>query len=177
MQWYRRQHDPLVGKKPRGSPRKPIATSYWEKVEQHETGCWGWRAWTDRHGYGYVGKGGARSGRLLAHRVSWELHYGPIPDGLWVLHRCDNPPCTRPDHLFLGTPADNTHDAQRKGRLVPMEHPTGADAPRAVLTPHDAVSIRERLSRGERQRDLAAEYGVSKGTIYNVAHGQHWSLR
>lgn len=76
--------------------------------------CWGWAASTAPKGYGCLGLGGGRVGR--AHRVSYELHYGPIPDGLHVLHTCDNPGCVNPAHLRLGTNADNVADRQAKGR-------------------------------------------------------------
>jgi len=104
-------------------PRHPIADRFWPKVDKNgsapehcpELGpCW---VWTGAHvpwGYGQIGLTGRKNGR--AHVVSWEMHNGPIPDGLWVLHKCDNPPCVRPDHLFLGTVQDNTADMIAKGR-------------------------------------------------------------
>lgn len=75
--------------------------------------CWAWTGYANR-GRGIVKDGGRYV--TVAPRMSWELHNGPIPDGLWVLHKCDNPPCTRPEHLFLGTNADNTKDCWNKGR-------------------------------------------------------------
>lgn len=84
---------------------------FWAKVDK--TGdCWVWTAATNPKGYGqfYV------EGMRLAHRVSWILAHGPIPDDLCVLHRCDHPPCVNPAHLFLGTYADNNHDRDAKGR-------------------------------------------------------------
>lgn len=86
---------------------------FWSKVQQSD-GCWAWRATTDDDGYAQLSVNG-RS--VKAHRFSWELHFGPIPTGMRVLHTCDNPPCTNPKHLFLGTSLDNTQDALRKGRL------------------------------------------------------------
>lgn len=76
-------------------------------------GCWEWTGATT-WGYGEVNRQGI-SGRRV-HRLAWEFAYGPIPDGLMVLHRCDNRSCVRPDHLFLGTAADNMHDMIAKGR-------------------------------------------------------------
>lgn len=97
-------------------PRKliPLSVRFWKHVEKTD-GCWLWNGATGEHGYGSIGgEGGA--GNLRANRVSWQLHYGKVPDGLHVCHRCDNPPCVRPDHLFLGTRKDNLQDAKAKGR-------------------------------------------------------------
>lgn len=98
--------------------QKAVATRFWKHVDT--TGaCWVWTA-AKVGGDMSMGHGVMRLQdpvrNALVHRVSWELHYGPIPDGFCVLHRCDNPPCVRPDHLFLGTKADNTADMMRKGR-------------------------------------------------------------
>ena len=81
-----------------------------------DVGCILWTAATNADGYGITGAGGKDSGNLLTHRVSYELVYGPIPDHLLVLHRCDNPTCANPQHLFLGTNADNLADMRAKGR-------------------------------------------------------------
>ncbi len=90
-----------------------LAERFWSKVVRGE-GCWIWAASVDDHGYGRFGIGRLRI--EPAHRVAWMVANGPIPDGLSVLHRCDNPPCVRPDHLFLGTQRDNMRDMIAKGR-------------------------------------------------------------
>ena len=87
---------------------------FWSKVDvQGPDDCWLWKQSTDRHGYGQTGHDGLH---WSAHRLAWQLSNGPIPDGLFVLHHCDNPPCCNPAHLFLGTQADNMADMVSKGR-------------------------------------------------------------
>ena len=95
-----------------GGMRKATTERFWGKV--HITnGCWEWAKARDHGGYGRFYTGTVNVG---AHRMAWVLAVGPIPNGLCVLHRCDNPPCVNPDHLFLGTIRDNVHDAMKKGR-------------------------------------------------------------
>lgn len=94
---------------------------FWAKVLKVEGGCWEWQATRIKAGYGHINIGG----RILrAHRVSYELAQSPIPDGLCVLHKCDNRPCVNPDHLFLGTKKDNFWDAVQKGRLSRTPNPS-----------------------------------------------------
>lgn len=81
-------------------------------VKRHERGCWIWSGTTNRHGYGTWG-------RKLAHRHAWEQANGPIPDGLWILHHCDNKPCVNPLHLYAGTRTENVQDAVDRGRFKP----------------------------------------------------------
>lgn len=112
----------------RGPVPRPLAERFWEKVDRdgpvsrEELGrCWIWTAARNVHGYGKIGVPG--SVIVGAHRVAWGLERGPIPAGLWVLHRCDNPPCVRIDHLFLGTALDNNRDSASKGRSAAHRHP------------------------------------------------------
>lgn len=101
-------------------PRKqrlPLEQRFWMGVQKSD-GCWLWTKATSS-GYGVLGAGGSheKGARMVyAHRLSWELHNGPIPDGLWVLHHCDNPPCVNPAHLFIGNQGDNMRDMFSKGR-------------------------------------------------------------
>lgn len=83
------------------------------------SGCWLWEGTLTNTGYGHINRGGAGAGNVLVHRFMWEQANGPVPDGLWVLHRCDVRVCCNPDHLFLGTPLDNMRDMHVKGRFVP----------------------------------------------------------
>ena len=99
----------------------PQAARFWEKVDKKgPTECWVWTgagvSRLPRRNYGLAHKPGTNRGKVRAHRVSWEMHNGPIPDGLNVLHTCDNPPCVNPAHLFVGTQRDNVRDMYAKGR-------------------------------------------------------------
>jgi hypothetical protein len=100
---------------------RPLAERFWEKVDKNgpthpvlRTQCWLWTAKRLPRGYGEIAING--KDRARTHRVSWEMHFGAIPERRWVLHRCDNPSCVRPDHLFLGTHLDNMADMRAKGR-------------------------------------------------------------
>ncbi len=93
--------------------------SFWAKVTKHEVGCWDWNASKNKQGYGRMGIGAGQC--INAHRVSWVIHNGDIPDGLFVCHKCDNPSCINPKHLFLGTRQDNTNDMMLKKRSKHFE--------------------------------------------------------
>lgn len=112
--------DPLAGAAPRN--RGTLEERFWTFVRQ-SVGCWEWQGTRQNQGYGLITE--RADGKMVArttHRVSWELHYGSIPKGLMVLHRCDNRKCVRPDHLYLGTASDNAHDmwATRRGDRDPF---------------------------------------------------------
>ena len=126
----------------------PLVDRFWKKVNKEgptpehcpELGpCWIWTA-AHKNGkwkYGVITKTGKGDSLVLAHRVSWELHYGPIPEGLLALHKCDNPPCVNPSHLFLGTFFDNTNDMREKGRHIGSGRKRGCK-----LSPESLASFR-----------------------------------
>lgn len=137
------------------------------------SGCWEWTG-SKRCGYGRMIIGSRKNGTrrsVSAHRVSYELTYGEIPDGMEVCHKCDNPCCVNPNHLFLGTRQDNIDDRERKGRNKP---PIGEKNGRAKLTKTDVLEIIERRAQGVSFQKLANEYGVCKKTVQDAVNGKHW---
>lgn len=158
---------------------------YWAKVTQGD-GCWNWQA-ALRNGYGVFARR-QPDGRYLtfyAHRLSWEYTYGPIPEGLWVLHTCDNRSCVRPDHLWLGTNADNLADMRAKGRGVvptarsgPDHHWYGRNVsgernPHARLTEADVADIRA-AAAGEKRNDIAQRHGITRSHVQGILSGRAW---
>lgn len=142
--------------------------SFWARVDQPDSGCWAWTGVVDRGtGYGHVQY---RGRNVLAHRLAYELACGPIPAGLQVCHACDNRRCCRPDHLWLGTHADNLRDAVAKGRMH-----RGERHGHARLTAEDIVDIRRGLAAGIPGAVLARLHGVHPNTIYNIGKGRSWS--
>lgn len=152
---------------------RPVAERFWEKVDRRRISeCWPWTAKAShKYGYGMIATD-AQRGPIYAHRLSYELHYGPIPDGLHVLHSCDNPPCVNPTHLFLGTHVDNMEDCARKGRAL---SPSGEAHRSAKLTEDRVLAIRAASTgrRGE-QVELAHRYGVTRMTICQILKRQTW---
>jgi HNH endonuclease len=156
---------------PRTYASTPLAERLWRRVDKSDE-CWLWTGGL-RNGYGVIG---TRSYGPIAytHRVAWELTYGPVPNGLFVCHKCDVRNCVRPDHLFLGTNADNQADKIAKGRARWGVH-IGAEHPRAKLTDADVVAIRMRYAKGGvLQTELAAEYGVTPPMIGYIVRGTAW---
>lgn len=154
--------------------RKPIADRFWSKVQKSEDdGCWEWTG-NKRSGYGRISAGGRYGVDVSAHRVSWEISNGPITGGLLVCHRCDNRGCVRPDHLFLGTNADNMADMVKKGRSPRTGRP-GEAAPMRKLSQAQVNAIREKSANGTKQKDLVKEYAVSPATICMIISGKRWN--
>ena len=103
---------------------KSLAERFHEKfIVNEENGCWEWQASRNKKGYGTIGDGNGRKGRtILSHRVSYEMFIGPIPSGIFVMHKCDNPRCVNPYHLKAGTAQDNSTDMTYKGRQKGLKH-------------------------------------------------------
>lgn len=151
---------------------RPLADRYWDKVDRDGPllrailgRCWGWRGAKKEQGYGVLGRGRRDEGVVRATHVSWEIHNGPVPNGMWLLHKCDNPPCSNPAHLFLGTVEQNAADMVAKGR-----HAHG-ECSYAKLREADVIEIkRSSLSHGQ----LAAAFKVSASLIGFIRQGKRW---
>lgn len=152
--------------------RRPIAERFWPKVfVRGEDDCWPWAAARGgkRDGYGIIGAGGDEGRPRYAHRVSWEIHFGAIPAGMHVLHRCDFGLCVNPRHLFLGTNRDNVNDMVAKGRQT-----LGEKNPQARLNESSIREIRSMASEGMTHKSIAAKFGVCRPNITLIVNGVSW---
>ncbi len=153
--------------------REGDKVKFWSKVMVIAVDdCWIWSGSMNSQGYGQMKVG---EHYVRAHRLSWMIHHGAIPEGKMVCHHCDVPMCVNPKHLFIGTSKDNMQDMARKGR---NRHPTyyGEEHPRSKLTITNVRDIRARLQNYSwgLYRALGREYGVDKETIRNIDRGINW---
>lgn len=139
---------------------------FWRYVEKSQR-CWEWKGYRNEKGYGIIN---LRGERVMAHRMAWQMSAGPIPEGLFVLHHCDNPCCVKFKHLFLGTLADNNADMMAKfnHRGGPMP---GTKNHRAVLAEADVRAIRASDESGP---VLGARYGVTRNQIWAIRKRLFW---
>ncbi len=177
-QRFRRWGDPQAGR------AETFEERFWQKVERRGSDdCWLWQAAKNQDGYGLVRYPGFVH-MVGAHRASWMLHNRDVPNGLEVLHRCDNPPCVNPAHLWLGTQAENNRDAAQKGRTSQGENHWmrnhggrafgGKHRGRTKLTVENVAEILERRACGEFATDIAPKYGITPSTIYAIEKGKTW---
>lgn len=146
-----------------------LKQSYEKYVIRNDEGCWGWKGCLAKK-YGSLQYGGKYKS-ISAHRASYLIHHGDIPNRLFVCHKCDNPPCTRPDHLFLGTSTDNNRDMFAKGRAKISK---GEASSSAKLNNEKVIKIRERLQEGRTMQSLSDEYNVAIETIFDIKHNKTW---
>lgn len=165
---------------PKGTDDLP--TRFWKKVAiaANAGECWAWIGSKLPRGYGMLRT--SPTFAMRAHRYSYELHNGPIPDGALVLHKCDNPNCVNPEHLFLGSQSDNMADMWKKGRhrRVNPQWLAGAKAKGeahggAKLTNEDVGVIRAKLASGENATAIARQFGVRSGCVRDIKHRKTWT--
>lgn len=146
-----------------------IEDRFWEKVVRAGADeCWTWTASVAGRGYGQIKLPGERR-QTYAHRLSYEMHVGPIPSGRSVLHRCDNPRCVNPKHLFLGDAGANARDMKGKGR-----HLYGERNAQHRLTEPEVHSVFDLTSEGLSQREVAERLGVGQMTVSRILRGERW---
>lgn len=178
--------------------RGTLEERFWSKVKKTNT-CWFWTGGTNNMGYGMIGESVKPYRHTLAHRLSFELANGNIPQGMFVLHACDTPACVRPDHLSLGTQTDNMQDATQKGRVRkgashpshlrpetvahgdrhgahthPESVPKGSARPNAKLTEDQVCEIRTAREAGELLASIAERFRLNKVTVWAVVHRRTW---
>lgn len=160
-----------IGTRARGTTEE----RFWRYVEKTDS-CWIWTGSSrTKKGYGMLQKiGGSKGKGMTAHRLSYQIHKGEIPESMVVMHSCDNPSCVNPDHLSVGTQSQNILEAIAKGRkFVPkLPHFKGVDHFAAKFTEQDIRDIR---SQGMNDTGLAKKYGVAASTIRRIRIGQSWS--
>lgn len=140
----------------------------YEKRVIKKEGCWDWNRNSKEKRYGSIGRG---KYRMSNHRISWILHKGPIPDKLWVLHRCHNPICSNPDHLYVGTAKENTRDMLQANR----GNRSRQNSKLAKLTREKAKEIKELLqSKNLSQQKIANRFNVTQGVIKDIARNKTW---
>jgi hypothetical protein len=162
-------------------------------IPEPNSGCWLWTGTVRHDGYGIARffRNGKRT-YARAHRLSYAVHVGPVPDNLHVCHKCDVPACVNPMHLFLGTDADNNEDCRQKGRsaylreeikkrqaeiarsISPEMKVRGETSGMAVLTDPGVMNIKRSYADGERISDIARRHGCGWTTVYNVVSGRTW---
>lgn len=151
---------------------------FWSKVDiKGPDECWLWQGAIDKRKSGKKCYGRFRFDKYpipmdRAHRASYKLNVGPIPEGLYVCHKCDVPACVNPAHLFLGTQKDNVQDMYRKGRAASV---AGENHPAARLTKKDVFKIRELKQQGVAAKIIASLYGVTNNYIYDIINRRAWA--
>lgn len=152
-------------------PRISLRERFLATVRKGQGGeCWEWPI-ADAWGYGFIGEGGKHGRRLKAHRVAYEVFIGPIPDSLFVCHRCDNRRCVNPDHLFLGTHRDNMADMVTKKRGAGPGH-KGEDHGRAKLTEGQVLAIR---SASGTLKEIGTAFGIRHSQVWNIKNRVSWA--
>jgi hypothetical protein len=148
---------------------RPAAERLWAQVKKGD-GCWEWTSPTMVKGYGLLRVSPQK--KELAHRFSYELHCGPIPDGAFVLHKCDNRKCVRPDHLFLGDQDANMKDMAEKGRAADNR---GEKNPNAKLTAADVAEVKRMRTEGHKRQVVADRFKITTTMVTLITSGKAWN--
>lgn len=162
---WRKYGDPL-GMNPVRKLQRDLHARVYSSIEvdlSDPDGCWLWNRRVGTFGYGMVSFNGANVG---AHRLMYQLRVGPIPEGMFVCHRCDNPPCCNPEHLFLGTTEDNTSDKMTKGREA-----RGEMVNTCKLTEADVLAIR---ADPRKYADICNDYGIGMSQVSRIKRRESW---
>lgn len=145
-------------------------STFWLKINKKENGCWDWALSKTEFGYGRVSLGASAKG-LKTHQVAYALAYGAIPEDKNVLHHCDNRLCCNPEHLFLGTKKDNTHDMMQKGRMCAPPIHFGEKHHKAKFDKETAIKIARDLRSASK---VAKDYGIHISTVYRIKNKKTW---
>lgn len=154
--------------------RLTATARFWNKVKKIEGGCWEWTASMSRFGYGRFNAGGGQKKIMLAHRYSFLLAHGEIPEGKFVCHSCDNPACVNPAHLWAGTQADNVADMINKGREGKYDRTIVPQKPNQKITKEQAARIKMLAWSGVNQDEIAAMFGVCQASVSGIKLGKLW---
>lgn len=171
-------------KRPISYPNRKKTPSFWDTAtEEHKIirykemfenkvikkeGCWGWKGVPGKSGYGHIG---SYRNLITAHRLSWIIHNEPIPEGFWVLHKCHNPICSNPNHLYLGTAKDNTQDMFEAGR----GNRSRQNSKNSKLTLEQAKEIKILLATTKlSQYEIAKKFNVGRGTVQDIKRNKSW---
>ena len=153
-----------------GSNPRPLVRRFWEKVDKSggDNACWNWTAAKTAAGYGVLRMPDKTN--QYAHRIAYEWSIGPIPKGCYLCHHCDNPTCVNPSHMFVGEQIDNMRDAATKGRTT-----KGERSKQTTLTAEQVLALRAEYATGTvLQRELAARYNISRGSVGNIVRRESW---
>ncbi len=153
---------------------RPVDERFWENVIKAALDdCWLWTGTKGHHGYGMMSVGSKRDKsrrNVFAHRLSYELHYGPIPSGAVIRHTCDNPSCVNPGHLIVGSHQENMRDMVSRNRQT-----LGTKNPQARITADDVRQIRALAASGTIHAEIAPRFGITRSAVTMIVERKRWA--